>query len=96
MNNEEIKYLPIGSVVLLKGATKKIMITGFASVSPDTGDKVYNYSGCFFPEGFIDYDEVFVFDHEQIDKVCFCGYQDEEEKEFMGKLEEELNNIYEN
>ena len=94
MENEVTKeYLPLGSVVLLKGATKKIMITGFASVSPDTGDKVYDYSGCFFPEGFIDYDEVFVFDHDQIDTICYTGYQDEEEKEFMKKLTEELSNI---
>ena len=94
MDNEVIKeYLPLGSVVLLKGATKKIMITGFASVSPDTGDKVYDYSGCFFPEGFIDYDEVFVFDHDQIDTICYKGYQDEEEAEFMKKLTEELSNL---
>ena len=93
MNNEIKEFLPLGSVVLLKGATKKIMITGFASVSPDTGDKVYDYSGCFFPEGFIDYDEVFVFDHEQIEKICFTGFQDEEEKEFMKNLTEELTNL---
>ena len=68
MGYEDISYLPIGSVVLLKEASKKIMITGFASVSPDTGDKVYDYSGCVFPEGFVDYDEVFVF--ESVDDLC--------------------------
>ena len=94
--NDEIKYLPIGSVVLLKEATKRIMVTGYASVSPDTGDKVYDYSGCFFPEGFIDYDEVFVFDHNQIETVCFKGFEDEEQQEFMGKLEAELKNINDN
>ena len=94
--NDEIKYLPIGSVVLLKEATKRIMVTGYASVSPDTGDKVYDYSGCFFPEGFIDYDEVFVFDHNQIETVCFKGFEDEEQQEFMGKLETELKNINDN
>ena len=38
----EEKYLPIGTVVLLKEATKRVMITGYASISPDTGDKVFD------------------------------------------------------
>ncbi len=93
--NSEMSILPIGSVVLLKEATKKIMITGFASVSPDTGDKVYDYSGCVYPEGFVDYDEVFVFDHSQIAEVYFLGYRDQEQVEFMSKLQEEMKNFRE-
>ena len=93
--NSDINILPIGSVVLLKEATKRIMITGYASVSPDTGDKVYDYSGCVYPEGFVDYDEVFVFDHSQIQEVFFLGYRDQEQIEFMGKLEVELKNFRE-
>lgn len=92
----ECDYLPIGSVVLLKEATKKVMITGYASVSPDTGDKVYDYSGCMFPEGFVDYDEVFVFDNDQIQEVCQTGYTDDECMEFMQRLETELNKLKEN
>jgi hypothetical protein len=95
MNDEIKELLPVGSVVRLKDASKRIMITGFASVSPDTGDKVYDYSGCVFPEGFVDYDEVFVFDHNQIEQVCFTGFEDEEEKVFMNKLAEELRKIKE-
>ena len=93
--NSDINVLPIGSVVLLKEATKRIMITGYASVSPDTGDKVYDYSGCVYPEGFVDYDEVFVFDHSQIQEVFFLGYRDQEQIEFIGKLEAELKNFRE-
>ena len=93
--NSDINVLPIGSVVLLKEATKRIMITGYASVSPDTGDKVYDYSGCVYPEGFVDYDEVFVFDHSQIQEVYFLGYRDQEQIEFMSKLEEELKKFRE-
>ena len=32
-NNNYEKFLPIGSVVLLKGGTKKAMVTGFCSVA---------------------------------------------------------------
>ena len=34
------KYLPIGSVVLLKGGTKKVMITGFCSIAEENQEKI--------------------------------------------------------
>ena len=37
------KYLPIGSVVILKGATKKVMITGFFSIADQDQQVVYDY-----------------------------------------------------
>ena len=90
------KYLPIGTVVLLNGATKRVMITGFASMSPETGETIFDYSGCTYPEGFFNYNEVCVFNHSQIDKVFFKGYVDNEQEEFMKdfvvKLNEALNN----
>ena len=48
MNEIGERFLPIGTVVLLQGASKKVMITGFASVSPDTGEKVFDYSYFYF------------------------------------------------
>ena len=90
MNEVGEKYLPIGSVVLLEGATKKVMITGFASMSPDTGEKLFDYSGCIFPEGFFNYNEVCVFDHSQIDKVFYRGFEDDEQKTFITDLEKTL------
>lgn len=89
----EEKYLPLGTIVLLKGATKRLMVTGFASTSKETGDTVFDYSGCLYPEGFFDYNQVCVFNHDQIDKVYFRGYSDEEDIEFKKKLVEELKNI---
>ncbi len=89
------KFLPIGSIVVLKNATKRIMITGFASMSPETGDTVFDYSGCSYPEGFFNYNQVLVFNHDQIDKVYFKGYTDEESTEFHKVLIEELNKIEE-
>ena len=48
MNYE--KYLPIGTVVMLKGGEKRAMITGFCSVSEDDPEKIYDYNGCLYPE----------------------------------------------
>ena len=93
MNEIGEKYLPIGSVVILKGATKRIMITGFASMSPETGETVFDYSGCAYPEGFFDYNQVCVFNHKDIDKVFFTGYVDDEEKTFKQRLVEHMNQL---
>lgn len=90
MENNE-KYLPIGSVVLLKGGTKKAMITGFCSVAEEDTKKMYDYTGCIYPEGFLDFDQICLFDHNQIEKVYHIGYIDEEEKNFKKELIEIAN-----
>lgn len=80
------KYLPIGTVVLLKGGKKRAMITGFCSVAQENQDKIYDYSGCVYPEGYLSSNQVCLFDHEQIEKIFFIGFEDEEEKSFKRKL----------
>ena len=81
------EYLPIGSVVILKGAKKRLMITGYCM--RDLGSKKqYDYSGCLYPEGILDTKETALFDHEQIEKVFFKGLVDHECEEFMAKLKE--------
>ncbi len=92
MNQKYEKYLPIGSVVLLKNATKRLMITGFCVVPNDDKTKTYDYSGCLYPEGVLTSDEVALFNHDQIDLIYALGYSDEEEKSFKSKLINELNN----
>ena len=37
--------LPVGSVVLLKGATRNIMIIGICQGLKEDGDVLYDYSG---------------------------------------------------
>ncbi len=82
------KYLPIGTVVLLKDATKKLMIIGFCSTSAEDKSKIYDYSGCLYPEGLIDSKEVALFNHDQISKLYFMGYQNDEEIQFKANLKE--------
>lgn len=84
----EIKnLLPIGSVVLLKGGQKKLMICGIKQVDSDDDDKEYDYLGIFYPEGHIGSKFQYLFDHEKIEKIFFRGYEDEERSEFLSKLE---------
>ena len=91
MNRE--KYLPIGSVVLLKEAKKRVMVTGFVAQSNETGDKVFDYMGCLYPEGIISSEQNLLFNHDQIDKIFYLGYSDEEEKDFKIKLNKLNDNV---
>lgn len=93
MNNNLGKFLPIGTVVLLKGGKKRLMITGFCSFDEEKKDKAYDYTGCLYPEGIISSKQMALFNHNQIEKVFYLGLRDEEEQKFKQKLVVELNNI---
>ena len=93
MNME--KYLPIGTVVLLKNAKKRVMITGFAVTGKESGNKIFDYIGCLYPEGVISSETNLLFDHAQIDKIFYMGYVDNEWKELepnLKKAVDEMNN----
>jgi len=79
------KYLPIGTVVMLTGGTKRAMITGFCSTG-DEVDRTFDYSGCIYPEGFLSSNQICLFDHDQIAEVFHMGLVDEEEKNFKVQL----------
>ncbi len=85
MNYSET-WLPIGSVVLLKNSTKRVMIMGFCQKKPDD-DTLFDYCGVYYPEGYMDGNHVFLFSRDQIDKIYAVGYLDEEQFEFQKKLE---------
>lgn len=90
MNQKYGKYLPLGSVILLKGAKKKLMITGFATIDMNKKDKVYDYCGCLYPEGVISTEQNILFDHQDIEKIFCLGFSDEEQKDFSEKLKKTL------
>ena len=81
------KYLPIGSVVLLNGGTKKIMINGYFCAPADQKEKLFDYRGCPFPEGIIDSRGVALFNHSDIKEVVHTGYDNDEAINFLDKLE---------
>lgn len=80
------KFLPIGTVVMLKGGTKRVMITGFCSIGNGEEDKMFDYNGCLYPEGFLSSNQVCLFNHNQIEKVYALGFSDEEEKALSKNL----------
>ncbi|AFQ16743.1 MULTISPECIES: DUF4176 domain-containing protein [Bacillus] len=80
------KFLPNGSIVLLKGGTKKIVIYGRKQKLMVKEPVMYDYIGCFYPEGYINPEYTFVFNHEDIEEIIFVGFIDEEEEAFVGLL----------
>lgn len=86
------KYLPIGTVVMLNGGTKRLMITGFCAVTTEKKE-VFDYVGCLYPEGVVISNQSALFNHDQIKEIYSVGYSDEEEKEFKKKLNDILKNI---
>lgn len=77
------ELLPLGSVIYLEEATTKLMIVGRGPIFESDGENVYSdYVGVIYPEGINPEDAIF-FNHENIEKVVFEGYKDEEEELFM-------------
>jgi len=87
--------LPIGSVVLLEGGTKRVVVMG-RIVTPGETTKIYDYVGCLYPEGMTDLDSFYFFDHDSIERVYFIGFQDPEELQFRAEKLAPLGELYVN
>lgn len=93
MKNEN-KLLSVGSIVYLKGgAVKTVILARGQLIKTDKKDKLptyFDYMGCMYPEGF-DPDKNYYFNHNNIDKVIFSGYEDEEEERYLETLDDWKN-----
>lgn len=89
----EIKLLPIGTIVELAGSEAKVMIAGYCPIGSIRPGYVWDYSGFAFPLGYRSANEVIQFDREQISHIVAMGYQDEEQFDFIGKLNEAVDDL---
>ena len=88
MNFKEL--LPIGSVVLLKNAVKRLMVYGVGQT--DESENIeYDYIGVMYPEGNMGDGSQYLFNHSDIDQIFFRGYEDEERVAFIDRLEKFYN-----
>lgn len=83
------ELLPIGSVVILQGGVKKLMVIGIKVASEKNPTEFYDYIGVLYPEGFIGAKGNFLFNHSDINDIVFTGYNNPERQSFMEFLEEE-------
>ena len=84
--------LPLGSVVLLKDGTKRLVICGRIQTK-EGSDDIYDYSASLYPEGIVGPESMFFFNHEAIEKVYFIGFQDEEELIYNKEVLDELGEL---
>ncbi len=80
------RVLPIGSVVLLQNAEKRLMIIGYQRKKTAEDTEVFDYCGCPYPEGFISAEDTAIFNHSQIDRIIAVGLQNSQQIEFAEKL----------
>lgn len=84
MNISEL--LPIGSVVMLNGGKKRLMIYGIKQTDASSGLD-YDYIGVLYPEGNLGNEGHFFFNSTDIEKVYYLGLNDGERQAFITKLE---------
>lgn len=81
-----MELLPIGSIVTVKEGTKKLMITGRMQYDQEN-NTLNDYLACLYPEGIIGDEYHYLFNHNEIEEVIYTGYESEEDKEHLEKLE---------
>ena len=82
----ENKYLPIGTICSLKNNNKKIMIISYFSLEYNGNVKMYDYKGCVYPEGLLLPAQTVSFNHEEIEKIEYVGFKNEQYEIFNNML----------
>ncbi|MBI5972105.1 DUF4176 domain-containing protein [Staphylococcus caledonicus] len=83
----------IGSIIYLKDGSQKLMIINRGPiVEIDNQQYMFDYSACKYPIGVVE-DQLYYFNEENIDKVIFNGYSDQDEIRFQELFEEMKDNV---
>ncbi|MBI5972871.1 DUF4176 domain-containing protein [Staphylococcus caledonicus] len=78
----------IGSIIYLKDGSQKLMIINRGPiVEIDNQQYMFDYAACKYPIGAVE-DQLYYFNEENIDKVIFNGYSDQDEIRFQELFEE--------
>ncbi|MBQ3385655.1 MAG: DUF4176 domain-containing protein [Erysipelotrichaceae bacterium] len=81
------RILPIGSVVMLEGATKPVMIFGYLQQSSIYPGKIVDYVGVPYPEGNLDITMQYGFMMDDIAEIIFEGYRSKDFEPWAKLLE---------
>ncbi len=90
------RFLPIGTIVILKNGTRKVMITSYLIISSgkDKEQKMYDYGGCPYPAGIIESKFAVGFNHDQIKEIVHMGHVDDEQKQLSEILEKGYDELH--
>lgn len=74
-----IDFLPVGSVVIVKGNIRKMVIVARGVMARVEGKVIYfDYAGVLYPEGMTN-DKLIYFNNRDLSRIVFVGYSDEDE-----------------
>lgn len=88
------EYIPIGSVVSLYDASQKILIVGYLQKN-NQDDKLWDYVGVLYPNGYLTPSRMVLFDREQIEKKYYMGCQNVEQFQFQEQLSKQGSEVEE-
>jgi len=81
---KESNLLPLGSIAILNGGEKKLMIYGRGQIAEN--NEAFDYVACLWPEGNLDVEHTYLFNHSDIDMIVHIGYSDDEDLAFLEVL----------
>lgn len=83
-------YLPIGSIVQLKGAVNKAMIIGVLLADSSEPNKIYDYAVVAYPIGYLSTGEVYLEDKKDITQIYYLGYLTDDQINLNEIIQEKL------
>lgn len=83
---ETKEFLPLGSVVIVKGSVKKLVLIARAIFTEVKGEqKYFDYGACTYPEGVLG-ENIIYFQHKDIAEVVAKGYVDEDDRRMVENI----------
>lgn len=83
-------FLPLGSLIIVKGSTKKLMIISRAIATIVEDKTIYfEYGACLYPEGLIG-DKLIYFNHEDIMQIVHEGFINEEDSLMQENIQQAI------
>ena len=92
VDTTNLTFLPVGSVVRLKGGERNVIIIGYTPMEKGK-TQMWDYLGGMWPTGVITSDRNLLFNRDQIEEVIFEGFTNEEELDFRTKLEKAVAEV---
>lgn len=81
-------YLPVGSIVQLKGAVNKAVIIGVLHTDPSEPNRIYDYAVVAYPVGYLSSGEVYLKDKEDITQIYYLGYVTDDQISLNKRIQE--------
>lgn len=86
INMEMTEFLSLGTICIVKGNTKKLMVIARGVATVMEGSPLYfDYGACLYPEGLLG-DSLIYFNHEDIQKIVHEGYVNDENELMLENL----------